>query len=248
MSDRLPNKKPAAAGFLLPLGLRPEYFQHGFTLIEMAIVMVIIGMLLSGALKGAELISNSRARNVIAQQDAIRAAFLGFQDRFRALPGDYPGVDASRNIKDVAPGIGGNGDGKILNTSSNEQTIAWTHLSKAGFLAAEYSMSSATESVTIKNTPKNIFNAFLQIAHDENFAQTASTARNNIKTGNRIPVDILAEIDRKIDDGNAMQGAFRYSAFNGATTAPDESLCYSTDNGNWRVDSNSDNCGGANLF
>lgn len=248
MRDSPANKKPAVAGFLLAHSLNLTNTQRGFTLIEMAIVMVIIGMLLSGALKGAELISNSRVRNIIAQQEAIRAAFLGFQDRYRALPGDYPGPDASRNIKDVAPAIGGNGDGKILNASSDEQTIAWTHLSKAGFLAADYSMSSATESINSKNTPKNIFNAFLQIAHDGNFAQAIATTRHNIKTGNLIPVDILAEIDRKIDDGNAMQGAFRYSAFNGAATPPDENICYSADNGNWKVASNSDNCGGASLF
>jgi prepilin-type N-terminal cleavage/methylation domain-containing protein len=221
--------------------------EYGFTAIEMAIVMVIVGMLLSGVLKGAELISNSRTRNVIAQQEAVQAAFLGFQGRFRALPGDYPGPEAARNIKEIGLDIGGNGDGIILDASTHEQTIAWTHLSKAGFLAADYSMSSATEIVSSTNTPKNIFNAFMQIAQDGNFAQTNTSARKNIKTGNLIPVDVLAEIDRKIDDGNATQGAFRYSAFNGAATPPDENLCYSAGNGNWKT-SSSDNCGGASLF
>lgn len=222
--------------------------EYGFTAIEMAIIMVIIGILLGGVLKGVELISSSRARNIIAQQEAVQTAILGFQDRFRALPGDYPGPEASRNIKNIAPDIGGNGDGIILNATTHEQTIAWTHLSKAGFLAADYSMNSATEAVSNTNTPQNIFNAFMQIAQDENFARTNNFARKNIKTGNLIPANILAEIDRKIDDGNAIQGAFRYSAFNGAATPPDESLCYSADNGNWKASSGSDNCGGASLF
>jgi prepilin-type N-terminal cleavage/methylation domain-containing protein len=222
--------------------------EQGFTAIEMSIVMVIIGMLLSGALKGAELISNSHTRNVIAQQDAIKAAFLGFQDRFRALPGDYPGTDAARNIKGVPPGLGGNGDGVLLNTSSHEQTIAWTHLSKAGFLAADYAMRGTTEPVSSSNTPRNTFHAFVQIAQDDNFASSGTTTRMNIKTGNLIPVETLSEIDRKIDDGNATQGAFRYSAFNGAAAAPEQNLCFTAGTGNWNINSASENCGGANIF
>ena len=65
------------------------YKSRGFTLIEIAIVLVIIGLLLGGVLKGQELITGARVRNLISQQDGIKAAFFGFQDRFRALPGDY---------------------------------------------------------------------------------------------------------------------------------------------------------------
>ena len=63
--------------------------QTGFTLIEIAIVLVIIGLLLGGVLKGQELITGARVRNLISQQDGVKAAYFGFLDRFRALPGDY---------------------------------------------------------------------------------------------------------------------------------------------------------------
>ena len=63
--------------------------QTGFTLIEIAIVLVIVGLLLGGVLKGQELITSARVRNMISQQDGIKAAYYGFQDRYRALPGDY---------------------------------------------------------------------------------------------------------------------------------------------------------------
>ncbi|MDP3686236.1 MAG: prepilin-type N-terminal cleavage/methylation domain-containing protein, partial [Sulfurimicrobium sp.] len=56
--------------------------QQGFTLIEIAIVLVIIGLLLGGVLKGQELINNARVRNIINQQDGIKAAYFGFQDRY----------------------------------------------------------------------------------------------------------------------------------------------------------------------
>ena len=85
------------------------YKSRGFTLIEIAIVLVIIGLLLGGVLKGQELITSARVRNLISQQDGIKAAFFGFQDRFRALPGDY--AAATTNIAGVSDN--GNGNGRI---------------------------------------------------------------------------------------------------------------------------------------
>ena len=81
--------------------------QTGFTLIEIAIVLVIIGLLLGGVLKGQELITSARVRNLAHTQDGIKAAFFGFQDRFRALPGDYSGPLAVANISGVVAGTPG---------------------------------------------------------------------------------------------------------------------------------------------
>ena len=67
--------------------------QQGFTLIEIAIVLVIIGLLLGGILQGQSLINSARVRNLISQVDGVKAAFYGFQDRYRALPGDFSQAD-----------------------------------------------------------------------------------------------------------------------------------------------------------
>src|SRR5262249_3482301 len=85
--------------------------QSGFTLIEIAIVLVIIGLLLGGVLKGQELITSARVRNIITQQDGIKAAYFGFLDRFRSLPGDY--ALASTNINCTPTCTNGNGNGQI---------------------------------------------------------------------------------------------------------------------------------------
>jgi len=93
--------------------------QRGFTLIEMSIVLVIIGLIIGGILKGQELIESARIKNVINQIDVIRAATNAFQDRFNGLPGDY--AQATTNI---TTGItNGNGDG-VIGTAPGPSTAA----------------------------------------------------------------------------------------------------------------------------
>ena len=214
--------------------------QRGFTLIEIAIVLVIIGLLLGGVLKGQELITSARVRNLFSQQDGVKAAYFGFLDRYRALPGDY--TAASTTIAGVAAtpcGTGnGNGDGQI---TGNEAILAWEHLSKAGFVTGSYTCNTTESNLT---TPTNPYGNRLQLIYD-NVYGGAATARHNLKTGTQIPSDILAEVDRKADDGNALSGAFRFSAFGGAAAA----TCYAAAAPNaWATQTVDANCGGVTLF
>jgi prepilin-type N-terminal cleavage/methylation domain-containing protein len=62
--------------------------QQGFTLVEIAIVLVIIGLLLGGILKGQEMITQAKIKNVVSDFSGISAAYYGYQDRYRAIPGD----------------------------------------------------------------------------------------------------------------------------------------------------------------
>ena len=228
--------------------------QAGFTLIEIAIVLVIIGLLLGGVLKGQELITSARVRNLISTQDGIKAAYFGFQDRYRALPGDYPGAQAFANIPNI-PGatFGGNGDGRIIDAGgANEQTLAWMHLSNAGFLTGAYRMAAINEAVSALNTPTNPYNAYMQIVHDNVYAivvgDPAVTVRLNVKMGNQIPVEIMTEVDRKVDDANAGRGTLRFSAYLGTGAAPTAAQCFTAGTGVWLTTTNEPNCGGASLF
>lgn len=217
--------------------------QQGFTLIEIAIVLVIIGLLLGGVLKGQELITSARVRNMISQQDGIKAAYFGFLDRYRALPGDY--AAASANIKGVAAAANGNGNGQIL---GDEAIAAWDHLSKAGFINGSYVFTAGTVNDT--TTPKNPYAGYLQLIYDAVYSDSGvASARHNLKTGIQVPVNILAEVDRKIDDGNPYGGAFRFSVYDGGATAPTVATCIvAGPPATWNVAGEENNCGGASIF
>ena len=62
--------------------------QSGFTLIEIAIVLVIIGLLLGGILKGQELINSARVKNLATDFRSVPVFIYAYQDKFRSLPGD----------------------------------------------------------------------------------------------------------------------------------------------------------------
>jgi len=62
--------------------------QSGFTLVEVAIVLVIIGLLVGGILKGQEMIKNAKVKNFTKQADELRAAVNTYRDRYRIFPGD----------------------------------------------------------------------------------------------------------------------------------------------------------------
>src|ERR1700674_5205343 len=62
--------------------------QSGFTLVEIAIVLVIIGLLLGGILKGQEMITQAKIKNIVNDFNGITAAINSYQDRYRSLPGD----------------------------------------------------------------------------------------------------------------------------------------------------------------
>jgi len=118
--------------------------QSGFTLVEIAIVLVMIGLLLGGILKGQEMIVQARTKNVIADFSGVSAAYHGYMDRYRAIPGDDPGAGRWTN------GLAGNNNGQLggayndplcpaANTTpaagTAESCLFWHHLRIAGFVA-----------------------------------------------------------------------------------------------------------------
>ena len=98
-------------------------------------MLVIIGLLLGGILKGQEMITQAKIKNIVADFSGVSAAYYGYQDRYRAIPGDDPNA-ATR----WTGGHPGSGNGQVAGkynsqTATDESRLWWDHLRRAGFVA-----------------------------------------------------------------------------------------------------------------
>ncbi|MDQ5880036.1 MAG: hypothetical protein QG638_2773, partial [Pseudomonadota bacterium] len=111
--------------------------QSGFTLVEIAIVLVIIGLLLGGVLKGQELVNNAKVKNLANDFRGISSFVYAYQDRFRGLPGDDRAANTNLAGGTLAttPGVVGNAriNGNWnSDTATDESYLFWQHVRFAG--------------------------------------------------------------------------------------------------------------------
>jgi prepilin-type N-terminal cleavage/methylation domain-containing protein len=243
--------------------------ERGFTLVEIAIVLVVIGLLLGGILKGQQLINSARVRNLADQNSGVQAAYYGFIDRFRNLPGDMR-CDSARTAVGQAVSadctsaeVGGNGNGRI--ETVKEAGAVWAHLSVAGFLTGTYSGITADASayrvgVSTGAVPGNAFQGPILLAHTNDYIVTdgkrASVVRLAYSFGGNIPVPILRDLDTKLDDGRAGTGVLVSAAESTDSTgkgefadvtdytkgSSDDCLVDVSGTKEWYVDSNNQTC------
>ena len=162
----------------------------GFTLVEIAIVLVIIGLLLGGVLKGQSLIDSARVKNIIQQSTSLTSAVNAYQDKFRARPGD----DVAGTTH--APGAtgNGNGDGQIA-----EYQLAPQHLALAGFITGSF--NGTTDFMTSAQ------GGAVYIYNDA----VGGRGGNGVRLDN-LPDGFAEQIDSKLDDGKFDTGSVRATA------------------------------------
>lgn len=199
---------------------------RGVTLVEIAIVLVIIGLLLGGILKGQELINNAKVRAIADRQNSLKVAWFAFLDRFQALPGDF-----SRARQYIPGAANGAGDGTI---GYEDSVLVFQHLTAAGYLRCSTCTATASATSNSNNSVINSYGGIMSIWSDSDhyaFRGASSTLpRLLIHTGPRIPSNIIQEVDQKIDDGIGNGGDFTFNNFNPVTggQVPLASLCLNT--------------------
>lgn len=104
--------------------------RKGFTLVELAIVLVIIGLLVGGVLAGQELIKRSRLNSIVKDFQDYDSDITIFKNKYNQLPGDFN--KGSVFFTDCATNCDGNNDKEIY--YSTEGFILWRHLEKAGLI------------------------------------------------------------------------------------------------------------------
>lgn len=168
--------------------------QKGFTLVEIAIVLVIIGLLIGGVLKGQSMIYNAKVKRLVKDMEGMRAAVLVFQDRYGALPGD-------ENDTNSPPGDTHNGDKDGL----LDETDGW----EIEDLRLAQLLSGTGIILPANNYGGEIRVDYFNVGGSGNLNQIVVT---------RIPAEVCQEIDTKYDDGVYNTGVIRGSAAYTANT------------------------------
>lgn len=178
--------------------------QNGFTLVELAIVLLIVGLLLGGVLKGQELIDSAKTKNLAQDLRGIPAMVHAYQDRFRSLPGDDPGAVRNLCAGAAACTVSGNGNGVIngdWDALDGAETVRfWHHLRLANLL------TGSTDPTAPEFLPRNALGGRLGVQRGNTILGVPGSL---VVCSDAIPGKIVRQLDIALDDGDPARGSVR---------------------------------------
>ncbi len=188
--------------------------QTGFTLIELAIVLVIIGLLLGGVLKGQELINSAKVKNLASDFKNIQVYIYGYQDKYKALPGDDSKADVHVvGTKATTGGTLGNAviEGRWDSTTATEESaLFWQHVRLANLAAGPTVVTDGNY------YPTNADGGRIGVQSVSGFAGPTGFSGAFVICSAAILGKFAKQLDTTLDDGETSTGSVR--AYVAATT------------------------------
>ncbi len=212
--------------------------EEGFTLVELSIVLVIIGLIIGGVLAGQDMIKAAEIRSQVSQLQGYDTAANTFKDKYRYLPGDILGSGAAATNTAVQVGLttrtgadgNGDGDGTLEGCSAGagglllgcETVLFWQDLNTMGLVDGSYAtatnalVTAASTSVVTSYIPEaklksgNFVTVFS--AAGRNYYQLAgvtSVAAGVYTLGALLTPQMAFNVDSKMDDGKPLTGSVR---------------------------------------
>ncbi len=182
--------------------------QCGFTLIEIAIVLVIIGLLLGGVLKGQELINSAKVKNLASDFKNIPVYVYSYQDKYRALPGDDKDTSTHLGIASSGGANLGNGviDGSWIPTDlSDESLLFWQQIRSAKLVTGASTFPSNAAGIQAY-LPTNAMGGTVGIQGGSTPSITGLKG-SNIICSSGIPGKYVSQLDSALDDGDPTSGS-----------------------------------------
>ncbi|MCK2126287.1 prepilin-type N-terminal cleavage/methylation domain-containing protein [Thauera aromatica] len=189
--------------------------QAGFTLVEIAVVLLIIGLLLSGVLKGQALLDSARVKNLAQDFASIPALIHAYQDKYRALPGDDGAAVRHLCLDGSACTTAGDGNGAIDGSwhaeGETETFRLWQHLRLAELAGG------STTPTDPGYLPRNAFGGRIGVQRGGD-AAALGIPGSLVVCSAGIPGKLVHQLDLGVDDGDPTSGAMR--AASGEIVAP----------------------------
>lgn len=200
-----------------------------FSLVELSIVLVILGLLVGGVLSGQSLIRAAELRSISSEYSRYTTAMSTFRDKYFALPGDMS------NANSFWSGFGqGDGDGTLDTSStatSNEISTFWIHLSKAAMIEGTYTAFASTTTAAGTNPKAKLSNAawnayYVGSPDTTNATYFEGSYGNALMFGGgtnaSIPTGVIKpeeawNVDTKLDDGKPATGSILSLESQGST-------------------------------
>lgn len=195
--------------------------QSGFTLVEIAIVLVIIGLLLGGVLKGQAMIDSAKVKALGNEMKAVQTAYNAYQDKFRAVPGDdakaidhlgatVQGVSIINPTTNAGNGLIDTVDwtGAATPVATNKSSLFWMHTRAAGLITGDMGSGVATNSVGGK----------LGVS-SKSAILPANLAGTRFVCSGGIDGALATQLDTMLDDGAGNKGSVQATEGVAVTTA-----------------------------